>query len=703
MIYLERDRTVIIDAAAKIVPRLNKERLSYFKDRDQMRLAHGEDAILSLVDDARDLETIAVSLGIPVETLCARMARLINRKFVIFEDPDELRLVTKTSEGAASEAGSPDIQSSVRETTAVSPLPDNKSEPPVLPETGTELEGAPNFTEKIDDDPAGSVLPADGERNEPDIELETSGVPQGDMDEVRSEEAVPSAERPRTAAVESEQGDWDIDGLVDLFTKIHGQKITARLRLYYGKDTYRSLYFDVGELIGILSKPFDPNECLGRLFQKAGVIKQEDVVASLLRKKQTGWLQGETLVAMGKIKPERLKEALRAQVGIKLAPVFDWLEGTYELLRLTEPPDWLPRQEVELPRMLFGLLWKHYPDFMIDPGLRKHEDQWVGKAENLIFDPLQFGLGQQLWKFWETILEKDIPLKRVLITSHLKPDQAKRFVWLMSRMCMIVYLDDTREDKMLGRVKDLAEWLKFIEKKNYFDLLGVHWTAKEAQITRIYEKLKAEYGARLESAVEPERSLLEKAWWHLQNAYDAIKDHESRQKYRRKIYDPSFIEINAELFREKGESYLFTKEDFSQAVEEIESSIEVLDPNGETLAVLGLSTFLKGHQGQRPLIEKGRSILVRGYNMVPSSEIVNLCMGMMYRREKQFPKALQFYRRVLEINPKHKFAKIEIREIETGERAAEREKVIREFLENRKKPVPETGRAETAPAKPVRK
>ncbi|RME07043.1 MAG: hypothetical protein D6812_00730 [Deltaproteobacteria bacterium] len=70
---------------------------------------------------------------------------------------------------------------------------------------------------------------------------------------------------------------------------------------------------------------------------------------------------------------------------------------------------------------------------------------------------------------------------------------------------------------------------------------------------------------------------------------------------------------------------------------------------------------------------------------MPTSIIANICMGMMYKKQRKNKEAISYYQKILEIRPRHRFALLEIREIQTGKRDAEREKALGDFLNRRNK------------------
>jgi tetratricopeptide (TPR) repeat protein len=490
---------------------------------------------------------------------------------------------------------------------------------------------------------------------------------------------------PATETWNIETGNWDQESAIDLLTRLHQDKATGRLRLFANNGEYKSLYFYRGNLANVISHPFEPGECLGRILQMAGRLRKEDIIVTLKKRQETGMLQGEQLVKMGKLRPHLLDEVLRFQMELKVGPIFSWPSGHYQFLELATLPDWIARVDIPFERIFFNLLLRNYS---MEKGVdsitkRAKQNLWVGKALNPPFDPHLFGFGKKLEKFWGQILEKDNEIKRVMIVSHLKGPQTKLMLWLLYRMGMLEFLQDTREDRLQAKLDAINERLKYIDRETYFQLLSVHWSANDHQVKTAWEKLKDEIELKMAGASEAENILLKEVLRYSKLAYEGIRTRERREEYRYKVYDETFIEFNAEIFRQKGESYLFTKDEYDQAVLEMESAVEVYNKDPEFFIVLGLSRFFHGYPHDRGLMNSGRSLLNQYYTLIPNNVLANLCMGMMYRREMHQNKAKHYYGKVLELDSDNRFAKIELREIETGTTAADRESVVKEFLNRR--------------------
>lgn len=487
-------------------------------------------------------------------------------------------------------------------------------------------------------------------------------------------------ERAAAAAV-AEAGRWDRDTLFGLLNRLHVERRTGVLRCLRDAENFKALFFQDGALVNVSSVPFQAAECLGRVIQRAGFLEQTKVIESLRRAQQSGRLQGVELLEMGAVTAKRMDEMMRVHVEVKLSTLVDWAAGSYTFQPLPELSERIARIDLDFPRLMFNLIWKRYPLAEIGHALDKRLELFVGATENPPYEIADFGFGDSLSKFCGIITERDNPLKRMLIVSNLKTEQTQRMIWALYLNGLIDFFTASREDRTLARIQELTEQLKGFEKATYFEIIGVHWTANDEMIKRVYKVKHEEQTAAVRNSIGLEQQLNRKYLAHVEHAFEVLKDQAGRRAYRSEIFDPDFIEFGSDILRQKGESYLFTKDDLEQAIVEFESALEVYERNGEYWAEMGLAYFFRDYLRDTRGAARARQLVKRGIAMTPNSEVTNLCLGLMFRHEKKNKLALEALERVLKINEKSLFAKIVIAEIKTGKSHEERQRAVREFVE----------------------
>ncbi len=476
-------------------------------------------------------------------------------------------------------------------------------------------------------------------------------------------------------------GEWHVNSIFSIIIEQYRTKASGILRVFNDQGHYKSLFFEKGELVQVQSSPFDAGHCLGRILQRAGRLSKDKVVESLKRTKTSGRMQGEELIRMGVVRRTALPEILLKQLEFKLKDILDWKQGRWELYEVPELVSRVNKIEVSLPRLLFSVIWKYYNFDRNYSFERQLKRKFVGLNENAPFPVETLSLTENVEILWEVMENKDNPYQRLIIVSKMNPDSLAKVIWGLNLVNMVVLLDTPRISARDVRIKKLSERLRFINRENYFDIVGVHWTCNTREIKEAYKQSHDEQVKLMEDSTGTEAALREHLLKSMEKGYEVIKSKDTRDQYRKDVYDDLYIEYTSDLFRMKGESYLFTKEDYDASILEMENALEIWDKNDEYYSVLGLATFLKHFPRNTKEYSQGRAILVKGYRGAQKTEIANICMGIMYREERKNMQAIDHLERVLKINPKNRFAKILIEEIKTGKSTEDRDQAIKEFLE----------------------
>ena len=480
------------------------------------------------------------------------------------------------------------------------------------------------------------------------------------------------------------------DEVVKFLVKLHRDRVTGILRVARPRrapeetDYYKNIYLRGGRIIDCRTHPFQAGECLGRVLQRSGRLDEKVVLHSLRVVKEKHVLQGQALIEIGAVSPKFLEIALQSQLEIKISEILEWERSMYEFAPKAEFSDRVARIDVSLPYVLFNAIWKRYPLPAIIERIDRYREKYVGKVEKPLFAIDDFQFERIFGKFWEEILDRDMPLKRLLIVSNLKREQTYRAVFGLYSTGMIEFLLASRVDPMLALADRLNQQMKDLERRKHFDALTVHWSADGPMIDRAYAKRMEDLHRAADGTDGLIRHLYDEILRMTEKAYQAISTTEGRKTYREKVYDQYFLEFNSDIFRQKGESFLFTKDEYDHAIEELQSAIEVYPREGEYHAVLGLALFTKYHPGDRDQVARARDLVAQGIRMHPRSDVVHLCEGLMYKREGRFAEATRSLARAFELNPRNRFAEVELKSLTRGVSDKERDEAIQEYLDARK-------------------
>lgn len=118
-------------------------------------------------------------------------------------------------------------------------------------------------------------------------------------------------------------------GLADILQLIYFQKKTGVLALSGKMDRVRLTFYE-GNVASAESRKRVEESRFGKILAKKGVIKEEDLKASLEEQKTTGLRLGDIFLKNGLVKKEDIRDTLISQMTETVVQLFSWKEGTYE-------------------------------------------------------------------------------------------------------------------------------------------------------------------------------------------------------------------------------------------------------------------------------------------------------------------------------------------------------------------------------------
>ena len=117
-------------------------------------------------------------------------------------------------------------------------------------------------------------------------------------------------------------------GLTDILQLIYYQRKTGVLTVEAGFDRIRIFFYE-GNIVFVESSKRAESR-MGKLLLKKGLIKSGQLEGALAQQKLTGAKLGNTLVRMGAISADVLKETLIHQFTELISYLFTWKQGRYE-------------------------------------------------------------------------------------------------------------------------------------------------------------------------------------------------------------------------------------------------------------------------------------------------------------------------------------------------------------------------------------
>lgn len=121
-------------------------------------------------------------------------------------------------------------------------------------------------------------------------------------------------------------GNLETHDVAAVLTHLAISRVNGALMLQ-ADDTKKLVYFQDGLPVGVKSNM--PDEFLGQMLVREGVVRPTDCERSVEEMRATGRRQGELLVEMGCLAPDQLEEALHRQFLMKFEEVLAWSGGMY--------------------------------------------------------------------------------------------------------------------------------------------------------------------------------------------------------------------------------------------------------------------------------------------------------------------------------------------------------------------------------------
>jgi len=220
-------------------------------------------------------------------------------------------------------------------------------------------------------------------------------------------------------------------------------------------------------------------------------------------------------------------------------------------------------------------------------------------------------------------------------------------------------------------------------------LLGLTLSATQKEIEAAYRQLADELSSeRLAVLGEGEAARKGRALaQQLQRAFQVLSDYGQRGEYEKRGYkefvapdakeDP--VEFAKALYRKA--VTLFNQKNFQKAILVLEDALKNNPTKAEYYLLLGLS------QGELPSLKRqAEQNLAKAAAMEPWNAEHVVALGMLFYKERLFKRAEGFFRKALELEPKHELAGKKLAEIAGPEKnfadqvKAKGEKLLKQLL-----------------------
>ena len=365
-----------------------------------------------------------------------------------------------------------------------------------------------------------------------------------------------------------------------------------------------AIYVHEGSVAFVDSRPWNEEHALGRIFINQKKLTDTQVREAVERAKKERRPLGKTLLSMGLVNANALVLALREQSRLKIEPVFSWSTGSFDFQPWQDPPvraDLVLTSgqgvQVKFVRNAFEHMTSPEIEELLSPSLSRVV-QLTGESDPT--SPLYAFQPKEL-RFLQAWIDGKRDLSNTVTGSPIGRLASLRLIGFGLSMNMLKFTDGKRaagpRSLQPRKVTDglgytamkraLDEDLRMLRSQNFFDVLGIHWSAHFRSFPEAYKKAKARFDVtkgELREAPPPIIALAKEALGILENAYKKLSNEDERIQYRKKLFDQTEREYSADMLIKQGE-VLSLRGDRNGAIEAFETAVE-LAPNSRNRSML---------------------------------------------------------------------------------------------------------------------
>jgi curved DNA-binding protein CbpA len=219
---------------------------------------------------------------------------------------------------------------------------------------------------------------------------------------------------------------------------------------------------------------------------------------------------------------------------------------------------------------------------------------------------------------------------------------------------------------------DLISKIDQLDKMDYFQILGLTKAATAKEVQSVYFALAKKYHpdrVKKDSGIMPKDAerlfaLITEAYNTLSNSvlrkeYEQMDSNEAveQQKIMQKIMDSEKAYLEGKAMLQRGL--------FKEAVGRIEDAISLYDQEPEYFVSLGWANFRLGIKESKPAkVAEGKKILEEAYQKDYQIDDIPYYLGMIMKNENKIDKAIQYFKKAVQINSNNSLASSELRALE---------------------------------------
>ena len=213
----------------------------------------------------------------------------------------------------------------------------------------------------------------------------------------------------------------------------------------------------------------------------------------------------------------------------------------------------------------------------------------------------------------------------------------------------------------LALKQQIDDKLKYLERKNHFEMLGVERNATKDQIKAAYiSNAKTFHPDRLaQFKLEPMRSEVEKIFQRVSEAQSVLLDERRRKEYTdtldgaaRGDAEKARKLLQAEVLFREAEMAMRHK-NFAEAEEKFKQSVEFNPEEGEHHAMLAWCIYQNPAHSKQGVLEQVKVGLAKAIKLGRNNPRPYYLLGELFLAENDLDKAIGYFRKALELREDH--------------------------------------------------
>ncbi|MBN1635403.1 MAG: J domain-containing protein [Deltaproteobacteria bacterium] len=409
--------------------------------------------------------------------------------------------------------------------------------------------------------------------------------------------------------------------------------------LFVSNEKWRKgLILNTGKLCAIQSN--NPDELLGNMLIKMGIINEEENEASLKEAKIEMQKQGVILLGKGIVQPEEISYALKQQLETRFLDIFTWESGNVQKIEKQTIDKTPELSNNELARLIRKGVMEQASFSLVIDALSPYADARPRRKT----DSFPGDIGVDIDEI-----------------DHYKVSEILLFGQDMPRALLGLYCTGVitfEESKFKALIDKLRKRLREIKDRDPFDILGVDRDFSDGGLKRAYIKIvKANHPDTYSYADDPEvKRLANEVFTEIQKAYNTVLKNRDGKPVEKAYFDQA---LQAELLYSQATQAIKTK-DYQKATDLLRMCVKMKPEERVFTEVLIKTLFLKWQNTGLGSSIDIKTAAREALKHFPQSDTVYMILGWVLKKEHS-SKSIAAFQKALQINPDNAEAQREIR------------------------------------------